>query len=112
MKNIQKTRTLTGDFVVWTDATGSFDYVRIKTPLDFKSEAEALLIKSLSSKFDILVGKVKLIVARYGSPLSHLAIVSREQGVKVFVTSDDIEQLPDSGQFIVTKEGVSWVVKE
>lgn len=108
MKNIQKTRTLTGAFVVRADATGSFNYARLATPLDFQSGTEALLIKSLSSKFDILVGKVKLIVARYGSPLSHLAIVSREQGVGVFVTSDDIEQLPDRGQFIVTKEGVSW----
>ena len=109
MKNTQRTRALAGSFVVRTDVTGSFDYARIKTPLDFKAGTDALLIKSLASKFDVLVGSVKLIVARYGSPLSHLAIVSREQGVAVFVTSDDIEQLPSNGQFILTEEGVSWV---
>lgn len=112
MKNVHITQPLTGEFVVRTTTTGRFSYARLATPLDFQPGTEALLIKSLSSKFDILAGRVKLIVARYGSPLSHLAIVSREQGVDVFVTSNDIDQLPDRGQFIMTKEGISWTGEE
>ena len=84
-------------------------YERLSDPLNFNLETDALLLNSLASKFDVLVGNIKLIVSRYGSPLSHLAIVAREHKVPVFVTSDDISILPDTGQLKVNDESIEVV---
>ncbi len=81
-------------------------YQKLSDPLNYDQSYPAIVVKSLHSKYALLVTKVKFIVAESGSPLSHLAIVSREHGVTVFITDLDLADLPDKGLLSADTEHV------
>lgn len=100
---------LAGSFVTKKPVKiSNVSFQRIDSPLEYNKKAQAIVLKSLSSKYVLLLGSVELIVARYGSPLSHLAIVAREHGIPVFITTSEIDSLPTTGKFNVTEEGLEY----
>ena len=66
------------------------------------SAGDVLVVRTLDPALAPLLGRVAGIVAETGSPLSHLAILAREQGVPVVVGfADALEHFPPGSRVVV-----------
>lgn len=84
-------------------------YQRLSSPGEYDPNARAIVVRGLNPSYYLLFDRIDLIVSRYGSRLSHLAILAREAGVPIFVADHDFESIPPWGVLRVRGEHVEIV---
>lgn len=72
-------------------------FKRVASPVDHEPGARVIVVRGLNPAYYLLFNHIDLIVSRYGSALSHLALLAREAGLPIFLTDTDLTAVPRSG---------------
>ena len=76
-------------------------YKVINSVQDFEEGYTSLFVKTLDPDYYLLFNSIKLIITEYGSALSHLAIVGRENNIPIFLAENIISKIPKKGVFSI-----------
>lgn len=87
-------------------------FQRLSSPIDHDRAARVIVVRGLNPNYLLLFDHIDLIVTRFGSRLSHLAILAREHSIPIFQTDDDIASIPRDGTLRIDGDAIEIAAEQ